>query len=390
MFPFLKDFKWRFLVIGLILAGILLLVGLYAPIGSQDVIILNHAKTPGRVLLESGEALTQRVQLPQEKTYRSLSLFAEIPKLSDRDYKVVIRDEDGVLVKTADVFTAYVPGQDIMRLDFSFPWIEVGDTSKEVFIDIYQTGGPLTKFLATRGDTDVYSRGEVVSTREELVNVDLALFLEETSRLPFGARQGFVAAAVFILGVVLLQFLPNGAWRWRVAAVLLILITILGTLGFWFSSGRLGIADWDYYFSLHHSYRASVVEHGAFPFWNPYTCGGTAGLGDPEFPFFTPTFLLEFLLDIPIGARAAAVFSIAVGGLGLLTLSKRLNWSVEAGLATAVIGALGTVNILEIVEGHVNVFAAMWIPWIFWAWLSAYRKGGRWPLVLALFLAITF
>jgi hypothetical protein len=51
--------------------------------------------------------------------------------------------------------------------------------------------------------------------------------------------------------------------------------------------------------------------------------------------------------------------------------------------------AFGSVNLLEIVEGHVNIFSAMWLPWIYWAWLSAVRRQ-RSPLLCGVFLALMF
>ncbi|HLD25653.1 MAG TPA: hypothetical protein VJC05_01250, partial [Candidatus Andersenbacteria bacterium] len=170
-------------------------------------------------------------------------------------------------------------------------------------------------------------------------------------------------------------------------ALLLVLVPV-ALAGYWWSAGELGIADWDYYFSLHHVYRHSLAQLHTFPFWNPYTCGGTAGLADPEFPVFTPTFLLELLFGIPAGLRLAIYLSVMIGAGGMLLLAKRLGVSPLAGGFSALVVSLSTVTLLEITEGHVNVFAAMWIPWIFWSWLGAYRGGSA--LVPGIFLALTF
>ncbi|MEX2055036.1 MAG: hypothetical protein WD972_02540, partial [Candidatus Andersenbacteria bacterium] len=145
-----------------------------------------------------------------------------------------------------------------------------------------------------------------------------------------------------------------------------------------------------------HVYRETILTYDQFPHWNPYTCGGTASLGDPEFPVFTLTFLAELLFGIPIGLRIALGLSVIVGGWGLLALSKRLAMSPTAAVLVAIIGVLSTTNLLELTEGHVNVFSAMWIPWIFWAWLGAYRAhaAGERTIqkvaLLALFLSLTF
>lgn len=202
----------------------------------------------------------------------------------------------------------------------------------------------------------------------------------------FGSYQGVIAAIVFLLGLLLVRKLPK--YRWTAGAVLLALITPLATLGFWYSTGELGISDWDYYFSLHHTHRQTLLTHGELPHWNPYICGGTAGLADPEFRFFTPTFLLQLAFGIPTGFRLSIWLATATGAIGMLLLGKRLNLSLEASLLAAIAAAFSSVNLLEIVEGHPNIFAAMYIPWIFWAWACAYnvtdnpfaRKDGPRPL----------
>lgn len=210
-------------------------------------------------------------------------------------------------------------------------------------------------------------------------------------------QSGLFAAAILVIGAIGLHWLEprGGALRghtkkqWIAAAVLLVIVTPVALSGIWFSLDQWGISDWDYYFSLHHTYREIILKYHQFPFWNPVTCGGTAGLADPEFSVFTPTFLLELIFGVERGLRLAIFLATAVGGLGILTLNKKLKLPVLAGLVAATAYMFGSVNLLEIVEGHVNVFSAMWIPWVFYTWFRAYRREIR-PLWCGLFLAITF
>lgn len=202
-------------------------------------------------------------------------------------------------------------------------------------------------------------------------------------------NNGLVVAVIFTLGVLFIRRLPK--YRWLAAAVLLAGITPLVTAGFWFSTGQLGISDWDYYFSLHHTHRQTILQYHQLPFWNPYICGGTAGVADPEFRFFTPTFLLQLVFGIPVGFRLSIWLPTATGAIGMLMLGKRLGLSVEASLLAAIAASFGTVNLLEVVEGHANIFAVMYIPWIFLSWLTAYRsKSKLWTIVTGVLLAFTF
>ena len=109
----------------------------------------------------------------------------------------------------------------------------------------------------------------------------------------------------------------------------------------------------------------------------------------PEFPIFSPTFLLELIFGVPLGIKFAISFSVAVTGIGMLILARRLGRSVEAGLIAALAVAFGTVSLLEITEGHVNVLAAMWIPWILWSWHRMVVDNKK-PTLCGIFLALTF
>lgn len=198
---------------------------------------------------------------------------------------------------------------------------------------------------------------------------------EVVQQLSSSATQGILAGVIFLLGAIVVALAPR--LKWLAAGSLLVMITPIALAGFWTSTIQLGISDWDYYFSLHENLRRTVLEFHQFPLWNPWTCGGTASLADPEFPLFTLTFPFELIFGIPTGLRLAIYVSVATTALGMLILAKRLKLSVHAALLTAIGVAFGSVNLLEIVEGHPNILAVMWIPWIFLSWHSAYQKNAQ-------------
>lgn len=216
------------------------------------------------------------------------------------------------------------------------------------------------------------------------------------STLPANTIFGVVAGIITGICALLIGITPR--YKSALAIAALIIITPLAIGGFWFSEGKLGISDWDYYFSYHHTMRESLLNYGTFPQWNPYTCGGTAALGDPEFPVFTLTFLLELLFGVPTGFRLAIFLSIATGAIGTFFLARKLNLSHAPAFLAAIAATFGSVTLLEIVEGHPNVLSAMWIPWIFYAWYHAYQlqatnyklRKNSWILLCGLFLTLTF
>ena len=222
-----------------------------------------------------------------------------------------------------------------------------------------------------------------LSGERRLIAFSLAL----PQKIGFRGALGIWAGVIFVVGLSLTQFL-RGKWRKIGLIGVFILVTPLALGGFW-QMDKFGISDWDYYMSLHSAYRQAVIIDHVFPFWEPFTAGGTAGLADPEFPLLSPLFIPELLFGIPIGIRLAVMLSILGGGVGILALSRSLKFSIEAGALTAIAFMFGSVNLLEIVEGHTNIYMAMWIPWIFWSWLEMIR-GKKKPIICGIFLALTF
>ncbi|MDA1169403.1 MAG: hypothetical protein O3A36_03635 [bacterium] len=211
-------------------------------------------------------------------------------------------------------------------------------------------------------------------------------------QFPFETLQGILAGIIFALGAILITRIPK--YRWHAASIFILVTTPLALLPFWFSYGDLGISDWDYYFSMHTNIRDSIVQHKQFPLWNPYTCGGTSALGDPEFPALSPLFLMELVFGTPNGLRLSIFASTAIGALGMLHLARKLGIGVLGGLIASLPMSLGTVNLIEIVEGHPNILAAMYIPWVLYFWYSAYLHAGKArtqaTIIIAILLALMF
>lgn len=208
----------------------------------------------------------------------------------------------------------------------------------------------------------------------------------------FETLQGAIVGIIFALGAFLVTRLPK--YKWFAASLLVIGITPLVLLPIWFSYGDLGISDWDYYLSMHTNVRNTITKFHQFPLWNPYTCGGTSALGDPEFPALSPLFLLELLFGTVAGLKLSIFVSTAVGALGMLHVARKLRIGVVGALVASLGMAFGTVNLLEIVEGHQNILAAMYIPWVLFFWYVAYTSENRRrtlaTIMVAVLLALMF
>lgn len=225
----------------------------------------------------------------------------------------------------------------------------------------------------------------------EELSQDLPFSFSRQERPDAELRMTIGSVVAALLFVILISAIGI---TWKRAALLLIVLTPILLGGIFHDPGAWGISDWDYYSSLHETYRSSILHYHVFPLWNPYICGGTAALGDPEFSVISPIFLLELLFGVPWGVRLGIVLSVATSAVGMLVLSRRLGLSVWGGFLTAVVAAFGSVSLLELVEGHVNIFATMWIPWMFWAWHCALHAEGYrrriFSLLCGVLLALIF
>jgi hypothetical protein len=378
----------KFTLIGALLVA-LVVIGIvsFAPVSTEFVRIVFLRDSPATVTLHAHEHLQQRVHL-SNGTYSGVGIFSDAPVLDGRNVRVVIRDSKGNTVASGSRNNpSYRPTANVMQLEIPVSWFIVRHDDFYVMdIELIHGDSIPLRVMARDNNLPAVHKLSINNTSQNFI---LSLyFMKRVPAVP-GLQSGMFIGVAFLLAVALISTIRNVKKKYWAAIALIIVFAPLAVLGYWISTGDLGIADWDFYFTLHDSYRKAILEHHTFPFWDPYICGGTAGLGDPEFPLFSPTFLLEFIFGIPVGVKLAITLSVIVGATGMLTLARLLGRSVEAGLIAALAVAFGTVSLLEITEGHVNVFAAMWIPWILWSWLRMYRGKGT-PLLCALFLALTF
>jgi len=321
-----------------------------------------------KIVLKAGEEVRQVFKVP-------VSTLSGIVFYSDPDF---VRQDIGVKIVNKD-------GREISSDKKIVRRYSDAKTTINVFLESrrYKSNEQVSLIIKNLGGQDL-SIWRTEKGGEEAV----AFSIIEPRRISERERYGAYSAAIFALGLGLIQFIKSNKKKFISLLFLLALVTPVALAGFW-QSDKWGVSDWDYYFSVHDAYRQSIVNYHTFPLWTPYTAGGTAGLGDPEFPVFTITFLSELIFGVPTGLRIAIILSILIGGVGMMRLSRSLGLSAEGSATAAIVYMFGGVNLLEIVEGHVNVFAAMWIPWIMWSWLQmAKRKRG--PLLCGVFLALTF
>ncbi|MCE9642944.1 MAG: hypothetical protein K8Q97_01320 [Candidatus Andersenbacteria bacterium] len=369
------------------IALVAVLIVYIVPLSTERIRIVKYFDTPVEISLHAGDHLQQKVHLT-EGVYSGVAVFSNTSTLSGRVVRVVITDPKGSIVARGDADTvSYLSSANVSRIQMDTSWWRVSHEGAYLLDISFLHGDPLSLLMMERDKN--LSAAQKLSINGQPQSAIISLTFMRRVPTDFGARQGVIVGAIAMIGIALISLLKTSKQKMIGAIVGIVFLAPLGNLGYLFPTGDLGIADWDLYVPLHDSYRKAILQLHTFPFWDPYPCGGTAGLGDPEFPVFTPTFLLVLLFGSSWGLRLDVVLSVIVGAIGMLVLARKLGRSVEAGLLAALIVSFGGVNLIENVEGHVNILTVMWIPWIFWAWLCVYQKKMR-PIILGIFLALTF
>ncbi len=131
---------------------------------------------------------------------------------------------------------------------------------------------------------------------------------------------------------------------------------------------------------LYPTYRfaAAALRGGEWPLWNPHLYMGAPHVGDIQAGFLYPPNFVLFLLHP--GFSYATMEWLSIGhiwfaGAGLYLLLAR---GLRVGRVPALAGALAFMfaDPFLVHFGNLNLNAvASWLPWVFWAYLTALRRG---------------
>jgi hypothetical protein len=143
------------------------------------------------------------------------------------------------------------------------------------------------------------------------------------------------------------------------------------------------LADW---FDDHSLYgldefsRVTLLRYGQLPAWNPFWCGGTAGIREPENSFYSPDFVLRLVFGSEHGRRLAIVLLFVLGLEGTYRLARRLDASAIPAAFAAVAYATCERFVSFIHDGWVHFMSFQLVPWVLVS-LIAGIDSFRWRLV---------
>lgn len=155
-----------------------------------------------------------------------------------------------------------------------------------------------------------------------------------------------------------------------VAAASLVVALLFGR-GLFAHFDNWGIADWDQHLFYHEVSRLTVAEYSQVPLWNPYECGGTVMLANPQSRCGSPTFLLVLLFGTVHGVKLDLLLHFALGIAGAYALARSFRLGLIASSVAGIVFMCNAAYATAAAHGMTWVFSIAYIPWM---WLG-YRLG---------------
>jgi hypothetical protein len=145
--------------------------------------------------------------------------------------------------------------------------------------------------------------------------------------------------------------------------------------------------DWGLHCFLDEAPRKIILEHGQFPFWNPYASGGRPALANPQFKAFRPGYLLTLAFGCNTGQRIELVLMFIVGALGMFVLMRHIGAKSVPAVFAATLFALSGYFGMHMMDWHVPFFPLFFVPWIYLCYLRS--EDVRYFVAGAILFALT-
>ncbi len=149
--------------------------------------------------------------------------------------------------------------------------------------------------------------------------------------------------------------------------------------------------DWDFITAAQWSAYWTVRQYHQFPFWNPFECGGTPLLGDPQSHFLSPLFFLTILFGPVIGLHIEVIIYSAIAWAGGYVLGRVLGQRRISAICTATAFAGSSWLFLRASEGQIVLIVLVYLPWILAAgWTASERGQLRYAALCGALLTLSF
>ena len=149
--------------------------------------------------------------------------------------------------------------------------------------------------------------------------------------------------------------------------------------------------DWDQFAESTWVSSYTVTHFGQMPHWDPFKCGGTPLLADPQARVLTPFFLLQLFFGTVGALHLDLIIHLALAWAGGYVLGRLIGLDYVAASFGAALFPASSWIFLHYAAGHISFIALLYLPWILALWLYAVENQKLLPLIgSGLFCAIGF
>jgi hypothetical protein len=182
-------------------------------------------------------------------------------------------------------------------------------------------------------------------------------------------------------------------WTDRIASLTILRLIVWIAIAAWVYQGILSdpfkLADWmddHQFYAWEESDRMTLLRWGQLPAWNPYWCGGTAGIAAPEDSFLSPDFLLRIFYGVAHGRRLAIMLFMVLGFEGTYRLCRRFDCTAFGAAFAAVIFGTCDRYVSFLHDGWINFMGFELLPWVVLCFVNGFASW-RWRLLGGFFFA---
>lgn len=189
--------------------------------------------------------------------------------------------------------------------------------------------------------------------------------------------------------------------------LIFILISLCFTFSIFKSAQNLGIRDWDQHLFYHEVPRITMKQYHQIPLWNPYYCGGTVMLANPQSRIATPFFILHLVFGTILGIKIEILLHLALGLIGMYFLSRIMGLNKLTAYVPPAVYMLSSMFFLNLLVGMTWFLSVAYIPWVFlflilsyknyiWIWWAAtamaliFTEGGAYTFTITFLGLITY
>ncbi len=170
------------------------------------------------------------------------------------------------------------------------------------------------------------------------------------------------------------KFIDNVAERILIIAFF-VLLSLLASYSFLGRIYNLGIQDWDQHLAYAQASRITIVKYHQFPLWNPYHCGGTSLIGNPQTDFLSPYFLIILFFGPAVGYKILFFINIFIGLVGFYLLGKQFKLSNLGSVFLSSSYMLSGLLIIPFAVGMTQFLSVAFFPYLWLFFSRAIKKN---------------